>query len=336
MLELRDLLVRGVNPIINPRGLNSTLDEFLSTYGGGYLKNITSVVKDITGRTYYLSKMAPADEEHPSFFTDLLDAAESIGFSVSAYVNVFADAFYAADSRFNTQLGNGKGLEVFVCPNKPEFHSHMITVVKEVAKFPIPRLFLGNLGYARKDCCVCEDCRAEFTDYLGIRYDFRGPDSLEAEQYQKWLFWRMMKITDIVQRLIEAAKEVNSDLNVIPTFPIDPELGFLKNFKEGFGIDVQTIARTANHLALEISPYTPILPDPDSEEFSKFLSNLSFMSDLRSDGVEFSMIHGVLENEEEYGHAKALAEAVGIRQFYTLISYPLRFRTLREERLGLR
>ncbi len=335
-LELRDLLVRGVNPIINPHGLNSSLDEFLSVYGGGYLKNITSIVKDITGRTYYLSQMAPADEEHPSFFTDLLEAAESIGFGVSAYVNVFADSFYAADSRFETQQGNGKGLEVFVCPNKPEFHRHMVTVVKEVAKFKVPRLFLGNLGYARKDCCVCEDCRAEFSNYLGLRYSFKGPDSLEVEQYQKWVFWRLMKINDIVQRLIEAAKDVNSDIDVIPIFPVDPELGFFRNFKEGFGIDIQTIARAANHIALEINPYTPILPNPDSSEFNKFVDNLCLISDLRSDGVEFSMIHGVIENEEDYSHAKALAEAVGIKQFYTQITYPPGFRTLREERLGLR
>jgi hypothetical protein len=335
-LELRELLVRGVNPIITPRGLNASLDEFLSVYGGGYLKNITSVVKDVTGRTFYLSKMAPADEEYPSFFTDLLDAAESIGFVVSGYVNVFADAFYAADSRFETQQGNGKGLEFFVCPNKPEFHRHMITVVKEVAKFPIPRLFLGNLGYARKDCCLCEDCRTEFANYLGIRYQFQGPDPQDPEEYQKWHFWRMMKITDIVQRLINAAKEVNSDIDVIPSFPVDSELGFLNDFKEGFGIDVHTIAKTAKHLAFEINPYTLILPNPDSAEFSKFVSNLSFMSDLRSENVEFSIIHGVLENEEEYSHAKALAEAVGIRQFYTMIDYPPGFRKLREERLGLR
>ena len=109
-LELRDLLVRGVNPVINPHGLNSSLDDFLSVYGGGYLTNITSIVKDITGRTYYLSQMAPADEKYPTFFSDLLEAAESIGFSVSAFVNVFADSFYAADSRFNTRRGNGKSL----------------------------------------------------------------------------------------------------------------------------------------------------------------------------------------------------------------------------------
>jgi hypothetical protein len=335
-LELRDLLVRGVNPIINPHGLESSLDEFLSIYGGGYLENITSIVKDITGRTYYLSKMAPADEEHPSFFTDLLEAAESIGFSVSAYVNVFADLFYAADSRFNTQRGNGKGLEVFVCPNKPEFHNHMITVVKEIAKFSVPRIFLSNLGYARKDCCVCEDCRAEFSNYLGIRYEFDGPDSMDADQYQKWVFWRLMKINDVVQRLIQAAKAVNSDLAVIPVLPIDSELGFLSEYKEGFGIDIQTFAKTAKHLALEINPFTTILPAPDSNEFTKFIENLSFMTELRSEGVEFSMIHGVLETEEEYAHAKALAEAVDIRQFYTQIAYPPRFRTLREERLGLR
>ncbi len=280
--------------------------------------------------------MAPADEKYPSFFTDLLDAAESIGFVVSAYVNVFADTFYATDTRFAAHRGNGQGLEVFVCPNKPEFHKHMITVVKEVAKYPIPRLFLGNLGYARKDCCVCEDCRAEFSKYLGIRYELEGPSAMDQEQYQKWVFWRLMKINDIVQRLVEAAKEVNRDLDVIPTFPVDSELGFLENFKTGFGIDIQTIARTANHLALEISPYTPILPDPDGPEFTKFVDNLSFISDLRSEGVDIHIIHGVLENEEEYSHAKALAEAVGLRQFYTQMTYPPRFRTLREERLGLR
>jgi hypothetical protein len=280
--------------------------------------------------------MAPADEKYPSFFTDLLDAAESIGFTVSAYVNVFADAFYAAYPRFKSVLGDGGALDAYVCPNKPEFHNAMLAVVKEVAKFPIPTLFLGNLGFARKGLCVCEDCRDEFTDYLGLRYDFKGFDSQEDEKYQKWLFWRMMKITDIVLRLVKAAREVNSDLKVIPTFPIDPELGFLKNYNEGFGIDIHTIAKSAKHLALEINPFTPILPDPDSTEFSKFVSSLGFMSELRKGGVEFSMIHGVLENEEDYSHAKALAEAVDIRQFYSMIAYPPGFRTLREERLGLR
>ena len=132
-LEIRDLLTRGVTLIVDPRRLKTSLDDFLASYGG-YLEYLVAVAKDTTGRVFYPSKIAPADEEFPTFFSELIDITKAVGITAGAYVNVFADAFFAADDEFKTYTSSGEAIQAFVCPNKPAFTQHMITIVKEVAE----------------------------------------------------------------------------------------------------------------------------------------------------------------------------------------------------------
>jgi hypothetical protein len=334
-LEIRDLLTRGVTLIVDPRGLKTSLDGFFASYGG-YLEYVVGVAKDTSGRVFYPSKVAPVDEEHPSFFTELIDTTEAVGIQSGAFVNVFADAFFAADREFKTFTANGESSDTLVCPNKPAFIQHMGTVIKEVAENPIQALFLGHLGYPHSSYCYCEDCRNQFTDHADLRHTFQIADpAANPALYQQWIDWRVEKMTAIIQQLITAAKEVKSDLAVMPCFPIDSEGGYVDGARTHLGLDLEAIAKMSNNLVIAVSPWTPILPEPGSKDFTDYIANLAFVPSLRKMGVQFSMTHWIIENEAEFNRAKALADAAEIEQLFTMLGYPLNYQIIREIRLGL-
>jgi len=334
-LEIRDLLTRGVTLIVDPHGLNMSLDDFLANYGG-YLEGLVAVAKDTTGRVFYPSKVAPADEEYPTFFSDLVDTIKTVGISLGAYVNVFADAFFAADPDYQTLTAAGEPLSNLVCPNKPGFLNHMITVIKEVARYPIQSVFLGQLGYANPSFCYCKECRSEFTEFADLRHEIQVVDpSADPTLYNTWIGWRAEKMANVLRQLVKAAKESRPDLRVIPTYPIDPEAGYAAGTQTYLGLEVEATAQADQSLALEVFPWTPILPDPGTRDFKAYVDSLSFVHKLRKAGVELAMTYWSIADETEYGQAKALADAVGIQRMYTMLNYPTGYEGLREARLGL-
>lgn len=334
-MEIRDLLTRGVTLIVDPRGLKTSLDDFFASYGG-YLEYVIAVVKDVSGRVFYSSKAAPVDEEHPTFFTEFVDTTEAVGIQSGAFINVFADAFFAADQEFKTYTTEGQSLDAFVCPNKPGFIQHMISVIKEIAERPIQSLFLTSLGYAHTSYCYCTECREEFSEYADLRHTFQIADpAANPALYNQWIEWRVAKMTGIIQQLVNAAKEVKPDLKVIPTYPIDSEAGFVAGTRTNQGLDLESIAKMSKNLSIEVFPWTPILPDLGSKDYTDYVDNLSFIGPLTKTGVDFSMTHWIIEDEAEYNRAKALADGSGITDIYSMLGYPTGYQTLREIRLGL-
>ncbi len=334
-VEIRDLLTRGVSLIVDPRGLKTSLDDFFASYGG-YLEYAVAAAKDLSGRVFYSSKVAPADEEYPTFFDEFIDTTEAVGIRSGAYLNVFADAFFAADQEFKSFTAEGQTLDSFVCPNKPGFIQHMTTVIKEVVENPIQTLFLGNLGYPHVKYCYCNDCRNEFTEYADLRHTFQIADpSANPALYNQWIEWRVAKMSAVLQQLVTAAKEVKPDLKIVPTYPIDSESGYVAGTRTNLGLDLETIANMSKNLSIEVFPFTPILPDPGSKDFTTYIENLSFISSLAKASVDISMTHWIIENEAEYNRAKSLADAAGIEEIYSMLGYPTGYQSLREIRLGL-
>jgi hypothetical protein len=320
---------------VDPRNLKTSLDDFFASYGG-YLEYVVAVAKDPSGRVFYSSKVAPADEEYPTFFSEAIDTTDAVGIRAGAFVNVFSDAFFAADPAFKTYTTEGQSLESLVCPNKPGFIEHMVTVLKEIAETPIQAVFLAGLGYPHTKYCYCTDCREEFTEYADLRHTFQIADpAANPALYNQWIEWRVAKMTAIVQQLVTAVKEVKPDLKVIPTYPIDSESGFVAGTRTNQGLDLEAIAKMDKNLAIEVYPWTPILPDPGSKDFTDFIDNLSFINPLKKLSIDFMMNHWIIEDESEYNRAKALAEAADISAIYTMLGYPNRYQSLREVRLGL-
>jgi len=334
-MEIRDLLTRGVSLIVDPRGLKTSLDDFFASYGG-YLEYVVAITKDLSGRVFYSSKVAPADEEFPTFYDEFVDTTEAVGIRAGAYLNVFVDAFFAADQEFKTFTAEGQPLNNFVCPNKPAFIQHMVTIIKEVAETPIRTLFLSNIGYPHASYCYCNDCRHEFTEYADLRHTFQIADpAANPALYNQWIEWRIAKMSGIIQQLVKAAKDVKPDLNVIPTYPIDSESGYVAGTRTNLGLDLETIAKMTKNLAIEVFPWTPILPDPGTKDFTNYVESLSFINSLVKNGVQFAMAHWILEDDAEYGRAKSLADAAGISEIYSMLGYPTGYQSLREIRLGL-
>jgi len=251
-------------------------------------------------------------------------------------VNVFADAFFAADPSCQTFTAAGEPLNNFVCPNKPQFLNHMIAVIKEVARYPIQSLVLGQLGYANSNFCYCKDCRAEFTEFADLRYEVRVVDaSADSTLYDTWIGWRAEKMSTVLRQLVKAAKETKPDLRVIPTYPIDPVAGYAAGTHTHLGLEAEATAQADGSLALEAFPWTPILPDLGSRDFGTYVGSLSFVPRLQKAGVDLAMTYWSIANETEYDQAKALADAVGIQRIYAMLDYPRGYEGIREARLGL-
>jgi hypothetical protein len=212
----------------------------------------------------------------------------------------------------------------------------MMTVIKEVAENPIQTLFLANLGYPHASYCYCNDCRNEFTEYADLRHTFQIADpSSNPALYNQWIEWRVSKMSGVLQQLVTAVKEVKPDLQVILTYPIDSESGYVAGTRTNLGLDIETMANMSKSIAIEVFPYTPILPDPGSTDFTKYIESLSFVNSLAKTGAEFSMTHWILEDEAEYNRAKSLADAAKISSIYSMLGYPAGYQSLRETRLGL-
>ncbi|MFX1564150.1 MAG: hypothetical protein ACFFDP_12670 [Promethearchaeota archaeon] len=334
-MEIRDLLTRDITLIVDPYSLKMSPDELLADYGG-YIENLIVVAKSSSGRVFYPSQVAPTDEKFPSFFSELVEAAVDIGIKVGAYVNVFADAFFAADPDFQTFTTTGKPLETIVCPNNPNFLQNMAKVIEEVIHYKIQPLFLANLGYASTSFCYCSNCRAEFTEYAELIHDFHIADpTADPNLYEKWIGWRKELMSKAIKTLISGIQKNETDIHVFPTIPVDPELEYTAGTETSLGLDIQTITKASQHLALEVFPWTYILPDPGSTEFNSYIENLSFIETLRDSGVELVMTHWVLEDEVEYNRARAIADAVEIEKIYSMLGYPMGYQAIREIRLGL-
>lgn len=334
-MEIRDLLTRGVTLIVEPHGLKMSSDEFLADYGG-YIENLIVVAKGSSGRVFYPSKIAPVDEKFPTFFSELVEAAVDIGIPVGAYVNVFADAFFASDSDCKTYNAGGNPLDALVCPNKPSFQQHMKKVIKEVIQYPIQPLFLANLGYANESFCYCSDCRTEFTEFAELIHDFHAADpSEDPNLFQKWVSWRKGLMSKAIKGFISSAQKDKTDIHVFPTIPIDPAGKYAAGTETRLGLDIQAITKASQHLALEVFPWTHVLPDPGSKEFTDYVENLSFIESLRESEIELVMTHWALEDEAEHNRARALADAVEIEKIYSMLGYPMNYQTIREIRLGL-
>lgn len=328
-------MTRGITLIVDPQSLKISSDEFLANYGG-YIENLIVVAKSTSGRVFYPSKIAPADEEFPTFFSELVGAAADIGIKVGAYVNVFADAFFAADPEYKTYTSDGRTLDAIVCPNKPNFQQHMVKVIKEIAQYPIKSLFLANLGYANESFCYCSDCRTGFSEYAELLHDFQAVDfSSDPSLVQRWIGWRKELMSNAIKDFISSAQEDERNIHVFPTIPIDPEREYSVGTESHLGLDIQTISKASQHLALEVFPWSYVLPDPGSKEFSDYVAGLSFLEGLRESEIELVMTHWVLEDEDEFSRAKALADKVEIGKIYSMLDYPVDYQTLREIRLGL-
>jgi len=135
-MEVRNLLIRNVVPILDPDNMEQSADSFLADYGG-YMKQIAAIAKHDSGFALYESNVAPIHEEHGDFFSTIAKITDAAGIKLYAAIYTFADSYYGVDPAYKTYNANGVANANFVCPAREAFWSYLQSVVEEIIEFPI-------------------------------------------------------------------------------------------------------------------------------------------------------------------------------------------------------
>ncbi len=95
-MEVRNLLIRNVIPILDPDNMEQSADSFLADYGG-YMKQIAAIAKHDSGFALYESNVAPIHEEHGDFFSTIAKITDAAGIKLYAAIYTFVDSYYGVD-----------------------------------------------------------------------------------------------------------------------------------------------------------------------------------------------------------------------------------------------
>ena len=77
-MEVRNLLIRNVLPILDPVSIGTSADSFIADYGG-YMKQIAAVAKHDSGFALYESSVAPIHEKYGDFFSTIANISDAAG-----------------------------------------------------------------------------------------------------------------------------------------------------------------------------------------------------------------------------------------------------------------
>ncbi|MCK5588339.1 MAG: hypothetical protein KAI34_06420, partial [Candidatus Lokiarchaeota archaeon] len=145
---------------------------------------------------------------------------------------------------------------------------------------------------------------------------------------------RVEKISSFISNITNSIKESNPDIEVLIAVDIDPETDYLEGAKKHFGQDVMKLSDVADQLLFNVLPLTPVLPQPETPDYQRFLSELAFTKDLNRIGREYSIFNWGVTDAEIETLEKIKAE-IKAKYLFLLEGYPETYKERREIHLGL-
>ena len=335
-MELREILTRGHIPVLDPYMLNETSDEFFASYGS-FLERIALMAKRDTGYTLYRSMSAPSDQKYSEFFSSFSQIASDIAVDVYAIVSTFVDDYFAQDPKYGAYRSGITRAPVgtFVCPVQESYWKYLMAVIKEILTFQINGIILMDNQFARQEFCFCETCRKEFSELMNLEREFVFDTLLnDPDILSQWYEWRANKITTFLSKTTSSIKELNPDIEVLLTVDIDPETDYIEGAKKHFGQDVMKLSDIADQLLFNVLPLTATLPQPETQDYERVLSELAFTRDLNRIGRRYSIFNwGVTDPEIET--LEKMKADIKATYLFLLEGYPQTYKERREIHLGL-
>ncbi|MGQ4834559.1 MAG: hypothetical protein ACP6IS_11790 [Candidatus Asgardarchaeia archaeon] len=303
---------------IDPAVISDSAVDFYSTYGSA-VRQLAIIAKSPTGYVYYNSKYAWVDEKNPDFFSSFATFGVDVGVDIYAVLNVFSDELFGVDPKFRTFSRGNKWVSGYVCPSETSFWDYIAALAKEIAEFGVKGIILTGLTFVNSEYCMCKRCLKKFQEWVGLDVPVEAIDS-NSEYWDRWIEWRAKQIANLVKKVSEAVWEDRKEVFIYPTVYLDNEVGNILRSKEEFGQDPYELSGITGTLLLHINPWTPIMPEVESEEFNKLLNNTEFLKEIREKGYLTGLYYWGSTSSYDLETLNAVADANGINKIFI---YPM-------------
>ncbi|MHA1712783.1 MAG: hypothetical protein ACTSW4_01875 [Candidatus Ranarchaeia archaeon] len=333
-MEYRELLNRGVTLVLDPAVTDETANEFFAKYGG-YLNELAIVAKHPSGYVFYNSSIAHAHPDYRTFFSSHIKLGVEVGIRTYAIVNTLLDKTFGRDPQYQTVGAQNKPAPWYVCPMKNAFWDYIAALAKEMARYkPTGIVFTGN-RFARREYCLCPDCRRAFSKHADIRLQFSIDEVLaDPELKAKWFDWRSSILVNGFKKVIEKVWDVDKDLDLAVTVDLEPEIGLDTGAYEVFGQNYLELAELTGHSLIHILPFSPILPEIGSPEYQQVIDAAKFTEKILEKEYFQSIFYWGPIEEQEYDFVKKISEDLQANRIFVYPAYPLEYNDIRESHLG--
>jgi len=335
ILEIRELLLRGGVLVIDPYSSTETPNEFLAKYGG-YINEVALVAKHESGYALYKSSSAPTDAKQQDFYSTFSRIADDIGIKVYGVIHGMLDKYFGMDPKYSVEKSGGFRISDYVCPFKESYWRYLGSIAKEIVNFPTYGIVLRGIGYPSKDFCFCDQCRREFSEMTGIERDFSFEFILrDKELFDKWVEWRVENVNKAVETVVSMVRSVKPDLEVLVGAYFDPETNFIEGAREHFGQDVSKLADITSHILIHVMPWSPMLPDVGTNDYSNLLQKMLFTRNLNKADKKHSLFVWGLSEDSDWSMVSSLKKETNAEKIFVRTDYPEGYQEMRETRLGL-
>lgn len=335
-MDMRRLIIeKKVVVVLDPAMGIGSADDFYSKYGSS-LEQVAIVAKPPSGKVYYPSAVAHEDEKYGEFFSSFASLGTQLGIDIYAVVSTFTDLKFGKDPFFGTCNTEGQTVDSYVCPNQEPFWDYLSAISKEVFEYGIQGIILTGLSYVRRNFCACDKCREEFAKKVGIdkRFTF---DNISASKdlLSEWEEWRANTLGTALKKISDSIWSFRKDAYIIPTISIDSETGYKMGAKLDFGQDPHVFSNITGNIAIHINPWSPILPDTDSDGYTKLVENLMFAKEVYAKGYPTSLYFWGAIDERDIAVLSKIADDINASTIYISPTYPELYYQWREVHLGL-
>jgi hypothetical protein len=341
-LDFRSFFMEKVLILIKPEDVGMAAKDFISNYAS-YMQEVGIVAKEPSGYTLYPSRTAPVHEEHTQFFEELISLADALDINTVASMDFYTDGWFARDPKYQTITEKGQAMPHQICPNREEFWQYCAEIVKELGSYPINEIMLFGAGFIRDQFCFCDRCRNEFAplvdqepNRLSYGYIIENP-----EYHKKWHEWRTKKVHQGIAYLQSAAREIDEaagrekPLKIAVEVLMDPETGLTEGATGEYGYNFSEIKDLTGEILINLYPFSPILPQPDTQEYSNLIEALYFTNEFKRRGGRASLFRWGIETSEQLQELKRIGKDAGIDRFVTTLSYPQDYAVRREAAIGI-
>ncbi|MBD3406782.1 MAG: hypothetical protein GF411_11765 [Candidatus Lokiarchaeota archaeon] len=341
MTNWREFFMKKLNILFKPEDVEMGAKEFLSTYAS-YCTEIGLVGKRPNGYTIYPSRTAPVEDTFTGFFEEWINLTDALDIKTVVSMDFYTDGWFAKDPKYQTMTPKGKTMAHQICPNREEYWQYGAEIVKELGSYPIDEILVFGSGFIREKFCFCERCRNEFAPLVG-----QEPDRLtfeyiiENDDYRKkWHEWRQDKVISGLGYLKEAAQDVDAQmgreepLRITAEVLLDAETGFSEGAKAEYGYDYQRINQTTGSIAINLYPWSPLLPSKGSKEYNELIESLYFTNEFKRRGGSVSLFRWGISTIDQFDELAALGKEAGVTRFISTFSYPTDYSIRREAAIG--
>ncbi len=331
-MDLRELLMNELNPILDPTIINMAPSQFIAEYGGN-LSKVGIVAKPPSGRVYYNSSTAPKDPVYGNFLNEFVKISSDI-FDVYAVVNTLLDNYMAMDSKYASVKSGGENSTTHICPSEITIN-YLTKILEEIAQYQIKGVILAGNTFINRNYCFCDNCKAEFSQISGVpsSFDFNRI-KIDSELQSKWKIWRADKLSNMVTTLVEHLKEVNNKLEVYSEIYLEPAVNYTENMELDYGQSIELLSRVTKIL-FNIHPWTPILPELNSREYTKLISSITGIESFKRGEVKPALLYFNVTEDEELNMIKSISSKISAEAIYTYNGYLMEYNQLRENHINL-